>query len=160
MYRPETIVEALVEAWNTKPPSAIAGLFGANGRIHARSALVLGIGNSAVRDVFESLRDASCGGVLRVTGMKAVRIGERSRLLRAQWVMSGVPLGVAVFCGCFTVLVEWKERRWQISAMDLEDLTSLKERTPPLGCNEKDERDGRKRASQFQRSRVAIRPYG
>ena len=125
MYRPETIVEALVEAWNTQPPSAIAGLFAANGRIHARSAVVLGVGNSAVRDVFEAVRDAACGGVLRVTGIKAVRIGDRSRLLRAQWVMSGEPLGVAVFCGCFTVLVEWKERRWQISAMDLEELSDI-----------------------------------
>lgn len=125
MYGPETIVEALVAAWNTQPTSAIAGLFAANGRLHARSSVVLGIGNSAVRDVFETLRDASCGGVLGVTGMKSVRIGERSRLLRVQWSMSGEPLGVQVFCGCFTVLVEWKERRWQIGAMDLEDLADI-----------------------------------
>lgn len=125
MQRAETLAETLVEAWNAQSASTIAGLFAANGRIYARSRVVLGIGNTAVRDVFEALGGAACRGVLRLTGVKALRVGDRSRLLRAEWVMSGEPQGVPVFRGRFTVLIEWKEGRWQIGAMDLEDLADI-----------------------------------
>ena len=117
-----TIVDALVEAWNHQSASAVAGLFVANGRVHARAGTVFGVGNAAIRDVFWALREATAGGYLRVNHTKTIRLGNNRRLLRVQWFMTGHSPAAALEYGHFTLLACWNEGRWQIEAMDLEDL--------------------------------------
>ena len=121
----ETVIDVFFKAWNDNQPGVIAGLFSARGRVHVRSVVILGAGNAAVRDIFSLLRASMYGGHLTASTIDAMYIGERSRLARVRWLMSGTAHDAPVFCGRFTLLLDWLEDRWQITAMDLEDLADL-----------------------------------
>ncbi len=119
---PEAIVHAFAAAWNRGHEAGVAGLFAAHGRVHARSARALFVGNADVRDAFGLLLQESHRAILHVNSIKSLHVGRQSRLMRVEWEMAGRLMQTPVFRGCFTMLLECSENRWQISAIDLEDL--------------------------------------